>query len=595
MRGLLSRRLAIALALLAAIAAIALVVVLTHKNAPPRYVFLICLDACRRDHLGCYGYRVDTSPRLDELARRGALFEDAVTQAPWTVPSVATIMSSTFPCQHGARRTEGTRVESSALPGNFIETLADLGFETALFTGGIAIKDKVPTSDLLGSTLQWLKKNIDSRCVVVIHSYETHYPYVGTGSCVNRLDPGYEGPFKFRFESMEILKKTRIGRFDQTGLTDGDIRHIKALYDCQIMSADKAVGAFVDTLEAWDVLDKSIIIVFADHGEEFLEHGSIEHGQQLYEETLHVPLVLVAPSVVSGPKRVAEQVGLIDLAPTVLDLLGLEKPAYFEGRSLAPLISDRYRAAPQANRPCGIPTDCLVAESIAHRPEMKVLRCPPWKLFFDPFFGATELYDLASDPGEKHNLIDERPEVASRMSDELLILEKYYPGGWFIAWRGDGHQRVRGRVTLQSGLIEAVAHNFFPEMDAATDSLQISQDWSRVRFATRSGPKWRGVELRMAGPWDAEINADLLSAAGRAIGKPSVGIGPQLTSAGLPLTVTPGQARVERRDLRGLFARAEETGVRWLVFWVEPGSEPTAKAKKQAELRQHLKAVGYIE
>jgi hypothetical protein len=592
------RVLVIAVAVVAVIVAAS--VLIGRRPAKPQYIFLVCLDATRPDHLSCYGYGVKTSPRIDALAAKGVLFEDAVSQAPWTTPSVATILSSKFPCQQGVRRQGGSYEPYTATGTNFVQNLVTLGYETALFTGGIALKDKVPTADLIQGALTWLRQNRDKRCLAVIHSYETHSPYVAAHESVDALDPGYSGPYDVRFGDIDLLRQARVGRLGSViKLTDADIRHAKALYDCQIISADRAVGTLVNSLEAWGLLKRSMIIILADHGEEFLEHGSIEHAQTVYEESIRVPLIIYCPALASRPRRIAEQVGLIDLAPTIFDILGIAKPGDFEGRSLAPLISSRFKASPDTTRPCGLPTRCLVAESIAQRSEKKALRCPPWKLIFDPFFGAAELYNLSQDPHETKNLIDAEPEVAARLTETLLVMEKYYPGGWCLAWRDAERGPVAGEIAVEEGLVEAVAHGFFPEIDARTDSLVTSEDRRSVRFTTTAPSAWKGVEVRMAEPACATVRNAARAGA-------YVVIGQNTTRSPFPLALCPDSARVERAKLRSLFlgldpaAQApggQTAGTSWqcVLYWLEPGSEPTAKAAKDWELRKQLKAIGYIE
>jgi hypothetical protein len=288
-------------------------------------------------------------------------------------------------------------------------------------------------------------------------------------------------------------------------------------------------------------------------------------------------------------------VGLIDIAPTIFDILGIEKPPSFEGVTLAPLMSPGTKISRQARRPCGIPATCLVAESVARRSEKKALRCPPWKLVFDPFFGAVELYDISADPGETRNLIDTRPEVASVLADTLLVMEKYYPGGWCIAWRGDTTARVVGEVTVDDSLVEAVAHNFFPEIDPETDSLVTSGNWKSVGFATALASEWKGVEIRMAGRAGATLDIRLEPEGLSRNSGLAAEIGKTGRTARLPVTLEPERARVDRRDLRALFARANTEKWNCIVFWIEPGAEPTARIEKETELRKQLKAVGYLE
>lgn len=576
---------------IAGVAVIVAVAILLLRPEPgnPKYVFLICLDAVRPDHLGCYGYSRDTTPRIDRLAGEGAVFEDAVSQAPWTLPSIATVLSSTFPCQHGARRTEGTRAAYGGVSNNFVETLVSNGFETSLFTGGLTLRGKVPAAELSEAALEWLRERLDRRCLIVIHHYDTHSPYVAGRECIERLNPGYEGRFKYSFGDFELLKQARVGRLSEViNLSPEELAHIKSLYDCQIMRGDSSIGLIADSLRAWGRLDEAMIIVFADHGEEFLEHGSIDHGQTVYEETIRVPLVIYCPSLITGPRRVGSQVGLIDIGPTILDAVGVEKPSYFEGLSLMPLVSDRFEAPDRPERPCGLPVTCLISESIARRSEKKAIRRPPWKLIYDPFFGAGELYRISDDPFEQDNVIESHRETASRLTDTLLIMQPYYPGGWCLAWRSlERPGAVRGVVSLGGEAIEALSHNFLPGIDTETDSLVVTDDWKTVRFSTQAGRGWQGVEIRMPDRANAEVTITLggrlpaRTAIGRRAGRPD-----------FPMVITPSEAAVERKEIHTLF---EDPGVECVVYWIDPGAEPTAKRKTQAELRRQLKSIGYIE
>ena len=571
--------------------ALVLLAVKRRQDSPgaPRYVVFICIDAVRPDHLGCYGYQRETSPRLDDLAARGALFEDAVTQAPWTLPSIATVLSSTFPSQHGARRTGGSQAVYSGLEHNFIETLAEAGFKTSLFTGGLTLESKIPSGDLSLAAINWLRRNLDHDCFAVIHHYDTHSPYIASPSCILKLDPGYKGRFAYMFNDMAMLKQARVGRLGEVlRLTTDEVKHVADLYDCQIMRADQSIGMIADSLEAWGRLDEAMIIVFADHGEEFLEHGSIDHGQTVYEEVLKVPLVIFCPSLVDRPVRIQRQVGLIDLGPTILDALGFEQQEHFEGESLMPLISSHFQGPAVHVRPSGLPAKCLVSEAIARRSERKALRRPPWKLIYDPFFGPLELYDIVADPLEQRNLIETHPGTASALTDSLLLMSRYYPGGWCVAWRSpEQGEKVRGTIRVQTGIIEALTHNFFPEIDSSTDTLMISKERKAVRFVATPADGWQGVEIRMPAGTMAQVE---VSIAGRSRIRTSIGSDGE--SPEFPITVSPDQARIDRRHIGRLYS---VPGVECAVYWIDPGAEPTAKQMRQAELRKQLRSIGYID
>lgn len=583
------------------------------RSEPPQYVILIFMDAVRPDHLSCYGYERETSPRIDALAREGALFEDAVAQAPWTLSSVATVMTSTFPSQHGAKRREGVNVPMKAGEETFVEMLASSGYLTcalstaALYTPSLGLQqgfaesyvvggnqdvlEKVAAMQLADAAVTWLRRHRDEKCFLVVHHYDTHYPYRASPACINRFDPDYNGEYRLRFgdPSLRILKAARAGRLSEIELTEEDVTHIKALYDCEIVRTDASVGALVDSLDAWGRLDRAMIIITADHGEEFLEHGSIEHGQTVYDESLKVPLVIYAPSCVDAGLRVPDQVGLIDLGPTILQSAGLAIPEHFEGRSLMPHMSSRFDPVETDLRPGGLPYSCYLAESVCHRAERKALRCPPYKLIFDPFFGTVELYNLDADPHEAENLAGARPDMAEKMLDLLLTaMGSYYPGGWGIAWRGnDTGSNIEGSIQVPPGLIETVGHNMLPDLDSHVDALAISRDRKQVTFASKLDYEWEGVELRMGEPRRAGFDISVSGTPAAA-----VQVGNQVREVSFPVTLTPAEARLGRRDLARVFA---ETPADLVIFWVDPGSQPTALDEKQAELRRKLKAIGYID
>jgi hypothetical protein len=281
-------------------------------------------------------------------------------------------------------------------------------------------------------------------------------------------------------------------------------------------------------------------------------------------------------------------VGLIDLGPTVLDAIGLDVPSSFEGVSLLPLMAGGGDLPEQQFRPSGLPTICLVSEAIAHRPEKKALRCPPWKLIFDPFFGADQLYNLAEDPGETVNLIDSESDMATNLTEILLTsMEEYYPGGWCIAWKADGDTDIVGTVKVGSGLIEVIGHNLVQSGPFDRDSLITSRDRREVYFKIRSGDIWEGIEIRM--PSRQKAMMDIAFDGRRDL---DAHVGGRARRITFPDEFMPGETEIGRDNLHRLFRQDDADLV---IFWIDPGSEPTAQAEKQEELRRKLKAIGYID
>jgi hypothetical protein len=330
-------------------------------------------------------------------------------------------------------------------------------------------------------------------------------------------------------------------------------------------------------------------MISADHGEEFLERGSLDHGQTVYDESIKVPVVIYCPVLIDEPARVSQQIGLIDFGPTILSALGIEKPAVLEGTSLLPLISTRFEASREQLRPCGLPFSCLVSEGIAHRPERKAMRCPPWKLIYDPFFGAVELYNLKQDPSEVRNVIEVEPEIAANLTDILLTsLAPYYPGGWCIAWRGNGNRgTIKGTVEVGAGMIEVVGHRLHPNLDPMLDSLFTASGRRRVVFRSMVEECWEGAEIRMPSRQTARIDLDVQGSRHLA-----ALIGQNVRQIGFPATLSPNDAEVSRDQIHTLF-RQDDADL--AIFWIEPGSQPTATDEKREALRRKLKAIGYID
>ena len=206
----------------------------------------------------------------------------------------------------------------------------------------------------------------------------------------------------------KTLYRIRDGELE---LSTEDLRHLIALYDAEIRQLDNNIGMFFAAMESRGLLGDTVVIVTSDHGEEFLDHGGVLHGQTLYDELVRIPLIMAGPGVPEG-KSVEQQVQAIDVMPTILDLCGVEIPSAAQGRSLVPLIREQD---PEWTEVAFIEADWRNRKHDIKR----AIRTGRYKLYYDRLSGSEELYDLVADPGEKNNILKMRPEIADQLRKQL--------------------------------------------------------------------------------------------------------------------------------------------------------------------------------
>ena len=412
----------------------------------PPNVVLISMDAARPDHAGAYGYRRDTTPEIDRLAAEGVLFENAYAQAPWTVPSLATVMTSRFPEGHGVTYGGGMAL-TEAFP-TLAGALARAGYRTGAFVTGLprysrfgltrgfatvrGVEETVPMEELVREGSAWALATSTAPFFLWIHGWHTHLPYWSPAPWRERYEQGYAGPVhRLGIDGPESGPLANFIRIYNGEASDDpallevvreiqasprDIAHFAVHYDGGYAYMDRQIGALRGLLKAAGVEGDTIWIVTADHGEHLGARTpdggppKISHpGGDLREPLLRVPLVIKDPAGRRG-KRVSEPVMLADLAPTVLSRLGLAAPDGMVGRDLGGWIlrgrktpPGRYVYASDKNH--GKPGWC------------RAILSEGWKLRGEP--GVWRLFDLRKDPGEREDLIRREPR-------RFLALAKLY-------------------------------------------------------------------------------------------------------------------------------------------------------------------------
>ena len=383
-------------------------------------VLLISIDTLRADHLGTYGYGRETSPAIDALASESVVFERAYSTSYHTADSHMSIFTSLYPSVHGVRNSKGKtgQVLSASVP-TLPEIFQANGYATAGFHGGGNVSgfygfargfEKYKRTDEVGDAIAWIQETGPRPFFAFVHTYHVHDPYTPLPPYDSWFAEDYDGPISADRESLlaqtddESFNELRDVFWNQIDpSSQADIEHLKALYDGQIRDIDGRIGALIEAALAAN--ERTVVVLLSDHGEEFQEHGKFLHDQ-LYEELLWVPLILRLPSGERG--RIEERVSLIDLAPTLLDLLGLEAPAQFQGSSLLPVLAGRE------DRPLIYGEKVVRAPGIDDEAEegepgiRAALISDDWKVITAR---SQELYYLPDDRLEQSNLAAKSPKM----------------------------------------------------------------------------------------------------------------------------------------------------------------------------------------
>lgn len=307
-------------------------------------VLLILIDTVRADHLGCYGYERNTTPHIDSLAAAGTLAELCQGQASWTLPAMTTIMSGVPSVVHGAGRSStgfhGMSPEIPWLPLAFYRE----GYRTAAFfnvmfmnedfgfhrgfrhfdcqgvASGNSLRKAGPTVD---DFLAWLDSGNESEpFFAAVHFYDPHIPYRAPEPFRSMYtDPDYSGDYGDSWgEGVTEMMRVNSGEVIPT---PADMANLVALYDGELAYTDSEIGRMLADLRSRGLSENTLIILVGDHGEEFLEHGGIEHGRTLYQETTHVPMILAGPGF-NGGRVISQSVAQLDIAGTIAASVGIE-------------------------------------------------------------------------------------------------------------------------------------------------------------------------------------------------------------------------------------------------------------------------------
>lgn len=409
-------------------------------------ILLISIDSLRPDHLGCYGYDRDTSPVMDKLAHTGVLFKNTVSTTSWTLPAHISLFTSMDIMVHGVK---GDGLSLYEEIGSLARELKEAGYRTGAFCSspymnpafGLdrgfdsyhnidlempgfedtilppekqrdAVHDDITSPRITELACEWLKKNKDKPFFLFLHFWDVHYDYIPPDPYDRKFDPEYDGDIDGRGFIHNPLVNPQ--------MSERDLNHIIALYDGEIAWVDHHLGMIMEKLKESGLLERTLIVVTADHGDEFFEHGGKGHRNTLYDEVVKIPLIINGPGVTEKGMTVGEQAGIIDISPTILKLVGLKIPSWMQGRSLLPVPGN---APEQEER------EVLLELG----PELKAIRTNPYKLIFNLKHLQTIIFDLTSGPDETYQNLVTSPEewneanlkFYSRLVSDRILARKY--------------------------------------------------------------------------------------------------------------------------------------------------------------------------
>lgn len=405
-----------------------------HKDC--NLVF-VSFDALQAAHVGCVGYPRNTTPTIDAVAKEGFNFARTYSVASWTVPASMTWFTGVYPSEHRMTNKFAVYTKQAQKIANLRDLAPDLmtlaevlkknGYVTGGFTGnagvsaGFGYEQGFDTyfhekgtfggfDRSVPKALEWLKENKGKKFFLFLHGYDVHGQYApADGFDYRFVDKGYDKKFTGAEQEQEVLREQGLDEGKLT-LRDADVRFWRAIYDEKISRADARFAAFLKEFDKLGVTGKTVFVLTSDHGTELYEHRRFDHGFTLYDEQIHVPLVVKLPGA-KGGKSIPDRVSSIDVMPTILDLLCVEVPEkvrkQLRGKSLVPALGGE-----KVGRDVFSETDYRL-----YTFKRSVITPDGWKLILTMETKARELYGLNADPGETKDL----SQAERKRADELEL------------------------------------------------------------------------------------------------------------------------------------------------------------------------------
>ncbi|HEX9944696.1 MAG TPA: sulfatase [Thermoanaerobaculia bacterium] len=570
----------------------------------PNVVFIL-VDTLRFDHLPAYGYRRDTAPNVSRvLAKRGAVVEEAYSQAPWTLPSVVSLLTSRHPGEVLGDDAAAYGIPEGVEP--LPQAMAKLGYETGGFFAnrtlhagngfarGFGTFYSPPSrpevrggwqpdaAELTARALPWLEAHRNAPFFLYVHYVDPHDPYENPETAGNRspFEPPYHGEVSGRDVQGIYAGKIPLGDPER------DREHLEALYDSEIHYADRFIGRLIDSLPP-DALRNTLIVLTADHGEEFQDHGGWKHGFTLYEEQIHVPLLVRWDGRIAPGSRLRGVVRLLDLAPTLVQAAGGRAAPSWEGVDLTPALTGRAPLPRLAAFAQHMTTGPLRAAAVLGRRKLILFNPRTPYVPGDPLqahlwtqdlarLQRVELYDLSRDAGERRNLARSEPAQVARLQPIVQRqLDRQLPGLRVLASGLPAGSRLQGSLVLDRPPARWVSYFL-----AADDRVALAG--SRVSFDLGGEELEKGFLLEgdFGGVQTLEARLD-----GRPLAAPQV-----LTGRGAPYL-----GGAVARALLTAAGPAAPRGPALRVWLPAVRRAPSTDAAPDPETGRRLRALGYAQ
>ncbi len=579
-------------------------------DEPRPNIVVVFIDALRPDRLGCYGYPRDTSPFIDKIASEGIVFEDATSQATWTLPSTHSLLTSSYrflngstiarSAASGVSEAEQLMLQPVAMPSSLQGELGKAGYATLACVGGGFLNpamgfdwywwpEHTPMlADQLGAVKRELSEGPHAPFFLFLHTYEVHNYFQGWAHCLDHFDRGYLGPLT---DVRRLMEATLHGSPD--ALSSADLQYIWDLYDGEIRHTDRYLRAFLTWLlsEPWG--KNTVVVIIADHGEALGGHGAMSHGGVPYREVAHVPLLVRLPDGRWGGRRIGEPVALVDLMPTLLEVAGAEPPSGMVGRSLVPLL-----AGAESGEAPPILCESLGAGLLVYADDWSYLT----------YRGGRDeaLYDLARDPAQMTNLAEAAPEQLRRMRRALSELAMRAARGYRVVVAGPRPDEVTIELECDGPLsyldVPTLQHRSDLQVGEARDVPNANGDTGAARAGHRVTLRVRGgddPQVLLFEPLDPKASCTLSARAG---GKPveaerfHLGADAERPERS-PITIGPAMRTLLAAEEPPVAADEDTWGV-WLWMPAHAAQMQASQRASAAELPQalldQLQTLGYL-